>query len=293
MITILFASLRMFIKSLPVPWLYKLGYLIGWIINALPLKEKKIAQYQLKKILKIQDYKGTTQRMFQSLAYTAIESLLIKEFLKGKAEISFEERRLFEEFIAAPCGKLLLTGHFSNWELLAGVVASISPQPKVIGRAARNKALNEELRKIRESYGVMVLDKDDKTTGFTVLKALKKNGLVGALIDQDTEVLSIFAPFLGMPAKTPLALVDTAFKTKSKIGAIFIEREGPAKFRIGFSDLSNLKNELEVLTEYNSILEGRIKKCPEQWVWVHKRWRSLPDGRTLRTHEYLRYLDQL
>jgi KDO2-lipid IV(A) lauroyltransferase len=293
MIKSIFGLFRFVINAMPMSWRYRLGDLIGFFINLLPLRENKVALYQIKKILRHPDCKQMTKKMFQSLCHTAIESMSIKEFIEKDAEIIFEDREKFKKLVEAPAGKLLLTGHFSNWELLAGVVATIYPNLRVIGRAARNPALDSELRRIRQSYGVTVLDKDDKATGFAVLKFLKKGGVVGALIDQDTEVASISVPFFDLPAKTPVALVDTALKTNSKIAAVFIERLAPAKFKIYFHDLSDLKNNLEVLTAYNNILEQHVIRHPEQWVWVHKRWRSTPDGKTLRTDQYLAYLNQL
>jgi lauroyl/myristoyl acyltransferase len=58
-------------------------------------------------------------------------------------------------------------------------------------------------------------------------------------------------------------------------------------------DVSHLKDQESILNAYSELLQNVIKNHPEQWVWIHKRWRSRPDGSQLRTKEYISYLENL
>ena len=232
--------------------------------------------------------------MYQSLCYTFLESASIGELIKNSDSIRVNGEDALNSYLNTSSGRLILTAHFSNWELLGAYFAKIHPMPiNVVGRAARNKSLNVVLNKIRSDYGVRVVDKNDKAGALKIFKALKKGESVGVLIDQDTSVTSKFIPFLGIPAKTPSALIDAALRSNSGIFVSFLVRLAPLQYEIYMSDISHLKDEQAILNAYSELLQNVIRKYPEQWVWIHKRWRSRPDGSQLRTKEYISYLQNL
>jgi KDO2-lipid IV(A) lauroyltransferase len=115
---------------------------------------------------------------------------------------------------------------------------------------------------------------------------------MAALIDQDTRVDSVFVPFLGAPAKTPSALVDLGKRFNARFVSAFIVRTRGTHFEIHANELDGSKSTEEILEEYHRNLERRIRERPDQWVWIHKRWRSDPSGTTLGTKEYLKRLER-
>jgi KDO2-lipid IV(A) lauroyltransferase len=287
---IFFSALRI----IPVSWRYPIGSLAGSILASIPTKDREVAQLQLSKILKSPKSALILKRMYQSLCYTFLESASIGELIKNSDSIRVNGEDALNSYLNTSSGRLILTAHFSNWELLGAYFAKIHPMPiNVVGRAARNKSLNVVLNKIRSDYGVRVVDKNDKAGALKIFKALKKGESVGVLIDQDTSVTSKFIPFLGIPAKTPSALIDAALRSNSGIFVSFLVRLAPLQYEIYMSDISHLKDEQAILNAYSELLQNVIRKYPEQWVWIHKRWRSRPDGTQLRTKEYISYLQNL
>ncbi len=114
---------------------------------------------------------------------------------------------------------------------------------------------------------------------------------MAALIDQDTRVDSVFVPFLGTPAKTPSALVDLGKRYNARFVSAFIIRTKGTHFEIHTEELDSSKSTEEILAEYHRNLERLIRERPDQWVWIHKRWRSDPSGTTLGTRDYLKKLE--
>lgn len=282
------------IRALPLSWAFKLARHIGSLMNLIPTRDRTVARLQLQKALKADNPEALSREMYRSLAFTAIETVSINKILLTPNIIKISGEDALKSFLNSQSGSLVLTAHFSNWELLGAYLAKINPRPgAVVGRAARNKSLDSVLKEIRHNYGVRVIDKNDKSGAVAILKLLKKGESVGVLIDQDTAVTSKFVPFFGIPAKTPSALIDAALRTNSKVFVSFLIRLAPLKYEVLFWDISDLKDTDSILNRYSELLENIIRKHPEQWVWVHKRWRSRPDGTQLRTSEYITYLENL
>jgi|1048.fasta_scaffold28053_2 lauroyl/myristoyl acyltransferase len=294
MMKVFFKTFFSGLRFIPFSWRYKIGDLVGSTLALIPTSDKKVAELQLAKILKTPDVRMVLKKMYQSLCYTFLESVSLDKIFINPNNITISDQSAMGSYLHATQGRLILTAHFSNWELLGAFFAKVHPRPvHVIGRAARNESLNLVLNKLREDYGVRVVDKNDKSGALKTLKALKRGDSVGVLIDQDTSVTSRFVPFFGMPAKTPSALVDAALRTDSKIFVSFLIRLAPLKYEVMIWDVSHLKDQESILNAYSELLQNVIKNHPEQWVWIHKRWRSRPDGSQLRTKEYISYLENL
>jgi KDO2-lipid IV(A) lauroyltransferase len=115
-----------------------------------------------------------------------------------------------------------------------------------------------------------------------MLRALKGNSILGILIDQDTKVQSLWVPFFGRLAKTPRAAADLAIRTGAVPMLGFCTRVGPLRYRITMQEvpLPDLEGEegVRALTaELTRGIEAQIRAHPEQWVWIHQRWKSPPE----------------
>ncbi len=282
------------LKFIPLRVRYNLAFLVGTILNLIPTRDRKVAHLQIEKILKHPAPQEVTKKMYQSLACTFIEALSIKELLTSENVIENLTTEVINTYSNFPRGKMIITGHFSNWELLAGFLKKTDPtQLSVIAKNAKNKTLDETLTDIRVDYGIRIINKDEKSGAFKILKGLKKGEAMGVLIDQDTDVKSEFVPFFGLPAKTPDALIETALQTNAGIFVAFITRKAPFRFTVEMTQIEGLNAKEEILIRFNQLLENKLRQNPEQWAWIHKRWRTLPTGETLRTDDYIKYLERL
>jgi KDO2-lipid IV(A) lauroyltransferase len=114
-----------------------------------------------------------------------------------------------------------------------------------------------------------------------ILRHLKNGNLFGALIDQDTNVSGVFAPFLGLPAFTPSAPIKIAMKNRSPVIPFLITLTPDNKHSITIepeiimADTGNKEKDIvENVTRCNNIISRWITQTPEQWVWMHERWNT-------------------
>ncbi len=113
-----------------------------------------------------------------------------------------------------------------------------------------------------------------------MLRALEHGEILGLLIDQDTRVQSVWVPFFGKLAKTPRAAGDLALRTGAAVMLGFCQRDAASgRYLLRMHEVPvNADDTAETLTARLTLgIEAAIRRAPEQWVWVHRRWRSPPE----------------
>ena len=179
-------------------------------------------------------------------------------------------------------GTLLLTAHFGNWELLAHFFAKHGYPVVVIGRRGNNPLIEDNLTApFRAMYGNTLAYKEQAMSA--IIRALKHKGIAGMLIDQKAGgANSIKANFFGYPADTVNSTAMLKLRYHPSVTSLFMARQKNGKYKliVGSPADIDLPNELseqekiERLTQrYNDIIEEVIRAYPEQWFWMHDRWR--------------------
>lgn len=174
-------------------------------------------------------------------------------------------------------GIIFITGHCGNWEMLAIAASLKLNSVSIIARHLNNPYLNRLIEKIRSRYGNRIVYK--KGALKEVIRTLRNNGSVGILMDQ--AVLpeeGILVDFLSRAAWTTKMPVLIARKTGSPILPVFIRRKGrehvvtiyPEVMLLSTNDKTALEKDLKIL---NSYIEDYIRENPEQWLWIHRRWK--------------------
>lgn len=176
-------------------------------------------------------------------------------------------------------GALMITGHIGNWERAAAWVSLQGTQLTVVARAVRNPELNQLVNSLRTRQGSTVVERGQAAR--PVIEALRKNGVVAILPDQNTDpdIDGIFVPFFGKPAGTVLGPGVIGERTGAPVIAVFCIRTGPNKYRIDVSEplqaLPGFETKGEgMIRAINLELERAIRQNPEQWLWFHDRWKS-------------------
>ncbi|MDO8525814.1 MAG: ELM1/GtrOC1 family putative glycosyltransferase, partial [Candidatus Omnitrophota bacterium] len=182
-------------------------------------------------------------------------------------------------------GTILLTAHFGDWEL-ASLVSSVEGFPiLVLVREQKMKRLSELLNRLRESNGCKVIRKGMDVKN--MLKALYGKNIVGILSDQDAGRKGVFVDFFGRPTSYHSGPFDIAKHTDSLILPNFIVRAKGAYHKLyleEYIDFRKTKGPDDVkvnLQKFANLLEGYIRKYPDQWLWLHKRWKSTPQRTVL------------
>jgi Kdo2-lipid IVA lauroyltransferase/acyltransferase len=108
---------------------------------------------------------------------------------------------------------------------------------------------------------------------------LKGGAILGLLIDQDTDVQSVWVEFFGHQAKTPRAAADLALRMESAVVLGFCTRVGPCRYRLSMREVPTAgKDAVQLTAELTRLIEQQIRAAPEQWVWMHQRWKSPEAG---------------
>lgn len=179
-------------------------------------------------------------------------------------------------------GILFLTAHFGNWELLAHFFAKHGYPVLVIGRKGNNTLIEERLTMpFRKLYGNTLAYKDQAINA--IVKTLKRKGIAGMLIDQKAGgANSTKADFFGNPADTVTSTALLKLRYDPAVVPLFMARQASGKYKLivgSNAELSlpgTLNDEEKVarLTQhYNAVIEEVVRAYPEQWFWMHDRWR--------------------
>lgn len=279
------------IGKLPMSMRRRIAWIVGAILGGIPIRDQKIARLQLTAFLEPKSKAPPVRRIYESFCLTFLESLNLMPVLDNDSnQVHFDQWEEFRRFAAGGKGVIYLTGHTGNWELLAAYMHKHGVDFHALGRQARHPVTQEILEKVRARYGVRTLWRQDSAGVKEIIRVLKRGGGIAALIDQDTNVSSGYAPFFGAQCKTPVALVSLAQKLGCRMCALFLVREGKSNYRIMCSALDESKDVIAILSEFNAKLEQVVRSYPAQWPWFHKRWRSRPDGRKFSSKEYIECL---
>jgi KDO2-lipid IV(A) lauroyltransferase len=278
---------------IPISARSALGGAIGNLVGRLPLREARIAALQLQAFLPEASSSRVAPKVFENVGRSMMESLNLHPLLKPPfTHISCPQWDTILKWTKDDRPIIALTAHTGNWDLLAAYTIARGIPLATVGKEARNPDVQVALRSMREAYGIDTIWRSDRSGIKRIIACFKERRVMAALIDQDTRVDSVFVPFLGTPAKTPSALVDLGKRFNARFVSAFIIRTKGTHFEIHTEELDSSKSTEEILAEYHRNLERLIRERPDQWVWIHKRWRSDPSGTTLGTKDYLKKLDR-
>ena len=185
---------------------------------------------------------------------------------------------------AAGRGVVCPTAHFGNWEFQGIASAPLVGPFTVVARRLDNPVLDRRLVSLRSSTGNVVVYKLKALA--QILRALREGGRVGVVIDQNVqEQDGIFVRFFGRPACTTTVAAALALKTGSAIVPARCPLGADGRYRVVFGPpvewtASGRRDEdVAALTQHlTSLIEGWVRERPEQWLWLHRRWKTQPAG---------------
>jgi len=193
-----------------------------------------------------------------------------------------------EHYLAAEAlghGVLVLTAHLGAWELSSFYHSLMGHPMGMVIRRLDNRRLDEFVNRIRCMHGNHVLHKDDFARG--LLHAMHEGGTVGILMDTNmTPPQGEFVKFFGITACTASGLARVALKTGAAVLPGFMlwepkEKKYVLHFGPQLHFARNGDGEADVLAatqQCNDALEAWIRRYPDQWLWIHRRWKTRPPG---------------
>lgn len=203
----------------------------------------------------------------------------LDDMVTGKKEF-LEKMELYTK--DAKNGVIIITAHFSNWELAAQYLPKNGYPMIAIGRKGNNHLIEKYLTTpFRQRFGNKNIYKDKAM--INIVKGLKENKIIGLLIDQKSGgASSVKVNFFGMPADTTSSIATLKLKYNPLILPVFFPRNKEGKYTPVLiepveyiaEEEDDKEKKIEKMTQrYNDIFEEVIREYPEQWFWMHNRWR--------------------
>ncbi len=182
-------------------------------------------------------------------------------------------------------GMIVLTGHIGNWELFALAYSMFFEPSNLLSRRMDNPLIDELVTELRSSFGNRQIDKVNSAG--PILRILRSGGTVGILADVNSHPKEgVFVPFYGIEACTTAGVAMLALRANALIVPMFaVWNEGKGRYAminakiIEPVDTGDRTADIENTTaEFTAALECVIRKYPDQWNWIHRRWKTRPPG---------------
>lgn len=225
--------------------------------------------------------------VFTSLGRQLAELCQFPRYTRANVDqvVVYDGLENFEKAYARGKGVLFLTAHFGAWELSAFAHSLHGHWLHIVMRPMDNPYLNRMINDYRTMHGNKTVAKDDFVRG--LLAAMKAGETVGILMDTNmTPPQGVFVNFFGIPACTASGLARIALRTDAAVVPGFtIWDEKSGKYRLRFDPAVELIRtgdlEADLVTntqKFSSVIEEYVRKYPDQWLWVHRRWKTRPEG---------------
>jgi KDO2-lipid IV(A) lauroyltransferase len=271
------------IRAIPLAWGRGLANLYGYLLYALTLRRQRLADRNL--VATFGDRFTARERRRIRLAVTQNMCKVFVELFKASRLAPEQIRDLIpaeglehlQQAVARGKGIMAVTGHFGSWELLGARLTAEGIDLGVVARDASDAGVASLINDARERLGMKVFGKRDLKAMTAHLRA---NGALGILPDQHARKGSILLDFLGRPAWVVRSPALMALRTGAALIPTFCLRGPGDSLRVivlpkisteGLGDRDEAT--VELTRRINAALEEQIRAHPEQWLWLHNRWK--------------------
>ncbi len=235
----------------------------------------------------VADRSRILRRFFRNLGWQLVEFCRMPRYIVENTPEWIRTEGLENYLVAKARGKgvLILTGHLGAWELSSFYHSLMGYPMGMVIRRLDNRLLDEYVNGIRCLHGNRVLHKDDFARG--LLTAMRAGETVGILMDTNmTPPQGVFVKFFGITACTASGLARVALKTGAAVVPGFLVWEAMEKKyvlhfspELRFSESGDQEADILAATQLcNDVLESWIRRYPDQWLWIHRRWKTRPPG---------------
>jgi lipopolysaccharide heptosyltransferase II len=279
------------VAALPLPFLFGFGQILGvcaWMFSGkyrrLATRNLEIAFANEKSPRELgQLVRRHFRRLGANLLCSAKLTQMPAEKILERVEVENSESMAREFRAGVPV--VLVLSHIGTWEVFAQLM------PKFFGfvrgssvyQGLGNRFIDKHVRRARSQTGLELFDRHD---GFEpVIELLRSGGGVGVLSDQHAGDHGVWTPFFGRLASTSPLPALLAKRTRAALIAAGVYTTGPARWRMVFTErFDETGASVAVLTsKINRVIEEQIRRAPEDWFWVHNRWKT-PEPNFLLAH---------
>jgi len=226
---------------------------------------------------------GTFESLGRHLGFVSHFKKFRQEDIRDLVEVVGREH--FDKAHATGRGILFFTGHFGSWEVFNLLPPAFGFGMNILVRRIDNPLVENYVDRMRTRFGSVTLDKTRAAR--TMFRVLENGQLLGILADLNVqEKEGVFVDFFGVPASTTTSIAKLAVKTNAIVLPAFaVWEESKKKYvvylepPIGYTPDDNSPESIKALTQkITATVEKYVRRYPEQWLWIHKRWNTRPKG---------------
>lgn len=286
-VMLLFGIINLF----PFSMLHSVARFFRIMLSPLLGSARRRIRSQVSEILQITDEKELRRFVNTNLDHT------IRSFFELMQSWKMKHKRFIDKYVTfaeetreiaadRSQGVVFAEGHFGNWEIPIPAYASIGFKIYYAAQKLSNPYVDFMVRKIREGYGgggAIYLKESEK-----YVPLLRRKEPIGLVADQDAGGEGVFVNFLGKQASTHMGPAVLAYLGKARLVVAFCIFQGRGRYQFyartlyrfaGKSDFASSREAAEKLTQlWVSEMAKEIRKYPEQYFWVHRRWKTRPQG---------------
>jgi KDO2-lipid IV(A) lauroyltransferase len=280
------------LRALPLDLAVRAGAFAAFLVYLVDRPHRRVGMTNLTLAFPekpLRERRRILRRSFANLGRMAAELAHLPHLSAARIEqlVRFVDDDWWREAITweRPTGVLILSGHFGNWELLVFAHGMRGHPVHVVHRAIANRRIDRWLHELRTRAGTHMIRKS--TAAGSVLRAIHERGLLVLPIDQNsTRGLGVFVDFFGVPASTNAGVARIALRAGAPVVPAFIVREGgSARHRVHVLPImyaertGDQAEDVRLNTQrFTAVFEEMVRRHPEQWLWMHKRWKTRPAG---------------
>ncbi len=287
-LVILVRTIGLFFRTIPFSWGIRIAEAAGTFLFWMDPKRKYIAfanmTQALGESLGVEERLLCLKRLYQNLAISFVEILRFPELTSAEIHerVEFNGAEQMKPFVQTgnKKGFIALTAHFGNWELMSQAFALVGVPANIVVRNQKLSELNQLLNGTRELHGCRVITKGMALRG--IFQALKREEAVAMVSDQDGGKNGIFSPLFGRLASTKPGAFSIAMKMGKPLIPVFIVRDSQKRDRhtIYIEEplaVPQSENQIpQAAAAYLKLVEKYVRRAPDQWLWLHHRWKSSP-----------------
>lgn len=222
------------------------------------------------------------QGVYRNLAITVAEFFDMSYITRANLHewVEVEGMEYYDAGIARGKGLIFFVAHFGNWELMTVTAPLLLKPLHIVYRPLDNPILDNIIQYVRTLHGNLIIPKGG--TGKRIRELLRQNQFIGIMSDQNVASHEgIFVDFFGRPACTGAGLAALALRSEAAVLPGFMVRQRSGKYKLVLkplveisrtgNDQADLWQNTQRLTK---VVEEMIRKYPDQWLWIHQRWKT-------------------
>jgi len=271
---------------IPLSAALALGAALGWIFGSVVRYHRRDALDALRRSYPEKperEIQSIINRMYKNLGMNQVEILRLAggAIDETNSRITVVGKEIIDQALQRGKGVMIMSAHFGNWDFLPMFAGNNYYPVTIISKNIKNKTINDVWMLVRKKFGVSIIPAHNSARAS--LRVLRRNELLGFIFDQNRpRDAGIFVDFFGRPACTSPGLAILSAQVQAPVVPVFIHRASNGNHVLQVFPMLEPPPDREAETvrkatqEYTKIIEDQIRQYPEQWIWLHRRWKTKP-----------------